>query len=70
MVSFYLKHLSQIHVIFCVFSKLNGYIVVKRTVTIVIYLSRIKWIKKQILQIEHTRVTCFKTHLSECKPVG
>ena len=30
MVSFYLKHLSQIHLIFCVFSKLNGYIMVTK----------------------------------------
>lgn len=30
MVSLYLKHLSQIHVIFFVFSKLNGYIMVTK----------------------------------------
>ena len=70
MVSSYLKHLSQIHLIFFVFSKLNGYIMVTKTVTIVIYLSGIKWIKKQIFQIEDIHVTCLKTHLSECKPVG
>jgi len=70
MVSLYLKHLSQIHLIFFVSSKLSGYIMVKKTVTIVIYLSRIKWIKKQIFQIEHLHVTCLKTQMSGRKPVG
>ena len=53
MVSFYLKLLSQIRLIFCVFSKFKWLYCGKKTFTIVIYLSGIKWIKKQILQIEH-----------------